>query len=113
MANIAGATDILPGAVSEVVTKSGGVSVPGGSRIAAIIGEGSTDEVVVSQAVGGGQDGLNSSYTSTSGADGRHFQLTGYPIISNRTTLFKNGEPLNGLESIIDSSSFSCASVIK
>jgi hypothetical protein len=105
MANIPGAT--LPGVFTDVVTQSRGVSVPGGSRIAAIIGEGSTDETIVPQAVGGGQDGLNSSYTGTTGRDGRHFQLSGFPLVSNRTTLFKNGIPLRGLEASIDSNSFS------
>jgi len=75
MANIPGATNILPGVVTDVVTDSRGLSLGGGLRIAALIGEGSTDETVVSSALGGGLDGLNSSYTSTTGADGRHFQL--------------------------------------
>lgn len=106
MANIPGANNVLPGVFTDIVTQSRGVSLPGGTRLAAILGEGSTDEVIVSQAVGGGKDGLNSSYSSTSGADGRHFQLTYYPLISNRVTLFKNGIPLVGLESLIDTSSF-------
>jgi hypothetical protein len=106
MANIPGATNVLPGVFTDVITQSRGVSVPGGSRIAAMIGEGSTDETIVSQAVGGGQDGLNSSYTGVTGRDGRHFQLSNFPLISNRTTLFKNGIPLVGLESLIDSNPF-------
>ncbi len=107
MANIPGANNILPGVVTDVITQSRGVAVPGGSRIAAMIGEGSTDETIVSQALGGGQDGLNPSYTGVTGADGRHFQLGSFPLISNRTTLFKNGIPLVGLESLIDSNPFS------
>lgn len=107
MANIPGLTNVLPGVITDVVTQTRGVAIPGGSRIAAIIGEGVTDEVIVSQALGSGQDGLNSNYTSTSGADGRHFRLTNYPIISNRTTLFKNGVPLVGTESLIDNAVFS------
>jgi Phage tail sheath protein. len=107
MANIPGATNALPGVFTDVITQSRGVSVPGGSRIAAIIGEGSTDETIVSQANGGGQDGLNSTYTSTTGRDGRHFQLLNFPLVSNRTTLFKNGVPLKGLESLIDGNPFS------
>ncbi len=107
MANIPGATNILPGVVTDVITQSRGVAVPGGSRIAAMIGEGSTDETIVSQALGGGQDGLNSSYTGVTGRDGRHFQLLSFPLVSNRTTLFKNGIPLVGLESLIDSNPFS------
>lgn len=109
MANIPGATNVIPGVFTDVITQSRGVSVPGGARIAAMIGEGSTDETIVSQALGGGQDGLNPSYTNTTGSDGRHFQLSNFPLISNRTTLFKNGIPLVGLESLIDSNPFSNA----
>lgn len=107
MANQPGGTGLLPGVTTDVITQSRGVSIPGGSRVTAMIGEGSTDEVIVSQANGGGNDGLNSSYSSTSGADGRHFQLTNFPLISNRTTIFKNGIPLVGLESLIDNNPFS------
>lgn len=107
MANIPGANNVLPGVFTDIVTQSRGVAVPGGSRLAALIGEGSTDEVLVAQAVGNGNDGLNSSYSSTSDADGRHFKLTYFPVISNRVTLFKNGIPLTGLESVIDSNAFS------
>jgi hypothetical protein len=107
MANIPGASNVLPGVFTDVVTQTRGVAIPGGARLAAIIGEGVTDETIVAQALGGGQDGLNPSYTSTSGADGRHFRLTSFPIISNRTTLFKNGVPLVGTESVIDNNPFS------
>lgn len=109
MPNFPGSTGVLPGVFTDVITQSRGVSVPGGSRIAAIIGEGSTDETIVSQALGGGQDGLNSTYTGTTGRDGRHFLLSLFPLISNRTILFKNGIPLVGLESLIDSNAFSNA----
>lgn len=107
MANIPGATNVIPGVFTDVITQSRGVSIPGGSRIAALIGEGSTDETLIAQANGGGNDGLNPSYTSTTGSDGRHFQTLNFPVISNRTTLFKNGIPLVGLESLIDSNPFS------
>ncbi len=106
-ANIPGATNVLPGVFTDVVTQSRGVSIPGGSRIAAIMGEGAADETLVSQALGGGVDGFNPTYTSVSGADGRHFQLGTYPVISNRTQLFKNGIPLVGTEELISSGSFS------
>ena len=98
MANIPGATNALPGVFTDVITQSSGVALPGGSRVVAMIGQGSTNETIVSQAAGGGTDGLNSSYTSNSGADGRHFALANFPLISNRTTIFKNGVPLVGLE---------------
>jgi hypothetical protein len=99
MPNIPGAPTALPGPYTDVITQSRGVSIPGGARIPTIIGEGSTDEVVVSSANGGGKDGLNSTYTSTTGQDGRHFQLQNYPLISNRTTVYRNGTPLTGVES--------------
>lgn len=106
MANQPGGAGILPGVTTDLITQSRGTSIPGGSRVAAMIGEGSTTETVVSQAIGGGADGLNPSYTSTSGADGRHFQLSNANLISNRTIVFKNGIPLVGLESLIDSNTF-------
>src|SRR5579859_5023910 len=103
MPNIPGATNALPGVFTDVVTQSRGVNVPGGLRIAAIIGEGSASETIVASAQGGGLDGLNASYTSVTGADGRHFQLQNFPLISNRTTVFKNGIPLVGVEGTITS----------
>ncbi len=107
MPNFPGGAGALPGPFTDVITQSRGIAVPGGLRVAAMIGEGSTDETIISQATGGGNDGLNSSYSSTTGADGRHFQLGAFPLISNRTTLFKNGIPLVGYESLIDDNAFS------
>lgn len=106
MANIPGATQVLPGVITDVVTQSTGASVPGGVRIAAIIGEGARSEIIVASANGGGNDGLNPTYTSTSGSDGRHFLLDFSPIVSNRVTLFRNGVTLVGLQEAIDSNSF-------
>lgn len=110
-ANIPGATNVTPGAYSLVETIPNGVAVPGGLRLAALIGEGARRETIVSSALGGGNDGLNSSFTSTNNSDGRHFQLSNAPIISNRLTLYKNGVTLTGLESdnfhITGSSTFS------
>jgi len=107
MPNIPGATNVLPGPFTDVITQSAGVTIPGGSRVVAMIGQGSTNETIVATALGGGLDGLNPSYTSSSGADGRHFQLSNFPLISNRTTLFKNGLPLVGTEELIDNNPFS------
>jgi hypothetical protein len=107
MANISGATNALPGAFTDVITQSRGVSIPGGTRLAAIIGEGSTDQTLISTASGGGRDGLNSTYSSATGADGRHFVISSAPLVARRTTLYKNGIPLVGLESLIDSDPFS------
>ncbi len=97
----------LPGVSTDIVTQSRGASIPGGIRIAAIIGEGAKSEVVVASAVGGGADGFDSTYTSTNGQDGRHFILSSFPIISNRTSLFKNGVPLVGTEEPISGTTFS------
>lgn len=107
MANFPGGSGALPGVYTDTITASRGVSIPGGNRVAAIIGEGSTDETLISQALGKGLDGLNPSYTSTSGSDGRHFQMSNFPYVKNRTTIFKNGIPLVGYEGVINSSSFS------
>lgn len=110
MANIAGATSILPSVVTDVVTQSSGASVPGGLRIASIIGEGARSEVLVSSANGNGNDGFNPAYTSTtSGSDGRHFLTLNAPIVSNRSQLFRNGIPLIGLEAKITNTAFSNA----
>jgi hypothetical protein len=98
MANIPGASNITPSVIAEIRARSKGSAVPGGLRLAAIIGEGARVERLVSAAVGGGYDGLNPTYTGTNGQDGRHFKLTYVPVISNRTTLYKNGLPLVGLE---------------
>lgn len=105
MPSIPGVT--LPGVYSETITDSRGVSIPASNRVPAILGEGSTDETIVSSAVGSGKDGLNSSYTSTSGSDGRHFQLSAYPLIKNRTSVYRNGVKLTLLEAQIDGNSFS------
>lgn len=105
--NIQGAPDAIPGVYDVIETQSTGAAVPGGIRIAAIIGEGSTSETIISAALGGGKDGFDPTYTSTSGADGRHFKLSSASVVSNRTQLFRNGLPLKGLEALIDSNSFS------
>lgn len=98
MPSIPGATNINPGVVVQEVTQSSGVAIPGGSRVVAMIGQGSTSETIISQAQGGGLDGLNPTFTSSSGSDGRHFALANYPLVTNRTTIFKNGQPLTVLE---------------
>lgn len=103
MANIPGATNALPGPFTLVQTTSAAVAIPGGSRVTAMIGQGQTNETIIAQAQGGGTDGLDPTYTTTAGADGRHFLLSQSPIVPNRTTLFKNGIPLVGMESTITS----------
>ena len=107
MPNFPGATGARPGPYAETVTTSTGTSVPGGQRLAVLVGEGSRVERLISSAVGGGHDGLNPSYSSSNGSDGRHFALRIFPIISNRTVLFKNGVPLVGHEESITGTTFS------
>jgi hypothetical protein len=106
MANFPGSQNAIPGVFTQVDTLSRGVSIPNGIRLGALIGEGARIETLISGANGHGNDGVNSTYTSTNGRDGRHFQLSNAPLISNRTTLYKNGIPLVGLEDTIDFSSF-------
>lgn len=105
--NFPGAGNAVPQVVTNVETLVSGVSVPSGTRLAVILGEGHRNETLVSSAVGGGSDGFNSSYNSTSGSDGRHFLLgrgvvSVAPVVQNRTRLFKNGVELTVLEGTID-----------
>lgn len=109
--NIPGAAGVNPGVYSETRTLQRGVSVPIGLRLAAIIGEGEKEEVLVGSARGAGNDGFNSSFTSATGSDGRHFLLgrgqeVVAPVIVNRSSLFKNGIPLVLLEDGIDDNAF-------
>lgn len=111
MSNIPNDPNALPGAYSQTQTIQQGVSVPVGDRTAVIMGEGLQEEVLVTSAKGKGQDGFNSTYTSTKGSDGRHFLLgrgvgSVAPVVVNRSRLFKNGIELNLLEAVIDSNPF-------
>lgn len=106
-ANIPGGGEILPSVVTNIETQSSGASVPGGVRVAAIIGLGSRSETLVTSARGDGDDGLNSDYSSSTDSDGRHFLLGTVPIISNRAKLYKNGILLSGVEAQIDNNTFS------
>jgi len=106
MANIPGISGyIQPGAFARdrVVTKA--VSIPGGLRIAAIMGEGISEEVLVESAAGNGQDGSSACSPSSSG-DGRFFQLSNFPVVSGRTEILLNGTQLYGVEQEIDDSGF-------
>lgn len=106
MPNFPGSDNAVPGTFVEVVTLSRGVSVPSGTRLAVLMGEGAREEIIVSSAVGGGADGIGSDCTDTGTKDGRHFQLSLFPVTSNRTRLFKNGIELNVLEDTIDDNPF-------
>jgi len=107
MVSIKGVNFANPGVFSEGSVVSSGVSIPSNNRVLCVLGEGRRREVVVNYAAGSGQDGLDSTYTTTTGADGRHFQLDNIALVSNRTTLTKNGITLTGLEQAISSSTFS------
>jgi hypothetical protein len=111
MPNFPGSQNASPGVYTDVVTVSRGANVPGGVRTAVLMGEGLKTERLVASAVGGGSDGFNPTYSGTNGADGRHFLLTGAPLISNRLTLFKNGIPLTGFEQAFSSTSGSFSSL--
>jgi len=107
MANIPGINGyVQPGtfARDRVVTR--GVSIPGGLRVACIMGEGLKEEMVVESAFGGGQDG-SSSCSPTGNGDSKYFQLAESPVVSGRTKLFLNGTELYGTEGVVDESSFS------
>ena len=111
MANIEGANTVVPGTYSTTRTIQRGVSVPIGLRTALIMGEGLKEEVLVGSANGGGNDGWDSTYTSTTGQNGRRFLLGSgqdvvAPVVLNRSRLFKNGAELALLESVIDSNTF-------
>jgi len=107
MPNFPGDNNALPGVYTLVETFSSGLSIPTGVRLAAIIGEGQRRETIIAQANGNGNDGFDPSFSGPNGSDGRHFLLSAAPIVSNRTTLFRNGVPLDGTEGAIDGSSFS------
>lgn len=106
MANLPSGASTLPNVTTLIQTNSQGTSVPGGTRLAMLVGHGAKSEVIVASAVGSNNDGLNPTFTSTTGRDGRHFSLKNAPVISNRTQLFKKGIPLVGLEEVPDSSAF-------
>lgn len=106
MVNIPGAGNGIPGVYTKVETVSRGVSVPSGTRLAVLMGEGAREEVIISDAVGGGNDGIGTNCSTTGTKDGRHFALSLAPVISNRTRLFKNGVELTVLEDTIDANTF-------
>lgn len=99
MANIPGISGpVNPSVFSRDQIRTTGVSLPGGSRVLAIIGEGRREETITSSAVGGGHDGLSPDYSGNANPDGRHFALSQSPVVVNRTTLLLNGVPLTGFE---------------
>jgi len=101
MINVPGVNYSNPSVKAESVVVSSGVSIPANNRILCIIGEGARREVLVSYASGNGQDGLDSTYTTTTGRDGRRFLFGVYPVQAKRTVITKNGITLTGLEEAI------------
>lgn len=107
MANIPGINGyVQPGtfARDRVVTR--GVSIPGGLRVACIMGEGLKEEVIVDSAYGNGQDG-SADCSPTGNGDSKYFQLAESPVVVGRTRIFLNGTELYGTEGLVDGSSFS------
>lgn len=79
-----------PGSYSEVLLRSGPVSLPGGPTAIAICGRGRREESVVSRAVGGGKDGAPENFDPANSPDGRHFVLSYYPVVPGSLELFLN-----------------------
>ena len=96
----------IPKVVARDRVVSRGTSIPGGLRLPAIIGEGLREEVLVSSAVGDGQDG-NSSCSPTGDGAGRFFSLSVSPVENGRTELRLNNTLLYGVEDEIDENGFS------
>lgn len=109
MANIPGLSGgtVMPNVYSRVQTLTRAVSIPGGLRTLAIVGEGVREEVVVESAQGGGKDGFDPTFTQESDEYGRFFQLANTNLIENRTSLLLNGSTLRVLEASLDGSAFS------
>jgi len=98
MPNIPGISGYTqPGVFARDRVVSRGVSIPGGIRIACIMGEGIREELVVANAAGSGADG-NATISPTGSGDGRYFSLASSPVISGRTELYLNGSILYGQE---------------
>jgi hypothetical protein len=70
------------------------------------MGLGESEETLILSAEGGGQDGVNPDYAGANAPDGRHFELSKTNLTPKRTTIFKNGIPLGGIEEIITTQPF-------
>jgi hypothetical protein len=97
---------VSPSTYSRVRTLRRSVSIPGGLRITCIIGLGEAVETVILSAEGGAADGVNPDYAASNAPDGRHFELAKTALISQRTTILKNGIPLSGFEGTISTNAF-------
>lgn len=107
MANIPGINSYTqPDAFARDTVNSTSASIPGGLRVACVIGEGLRQEAIVYQAIGGGADG--STLASPDGTlSGRFFALKNYPVVSGRTEVYLNNVLLRGIEQEIDDAGFS------
>lgn len=106
MANIPGLSGFQqPGTFARDRVISRGVSIPGGLRIPCIMGEGLREETVVEAALGDGRDG-DDDCSPTGSGDSKYFSLRFAPVVSGRTELFLNGNPLRGFEDEIDELAF-------
>jgi hypothetical protein len=106
MANIPGISGyVQPGTFARDRVITTGVSIPGGIRIACIMGEGLREEVIIEAAAGNGQDG-SSECSPTGNGDSKYFMLAQSPVISGRTKVYLNGTELYGTEQAIDDASF-------
>lgn len=108
MPNIPGTSGgyVSPNVYTRVRTLRRSVSLPGGLRIACIVGLGESVETVVLSALGSGLDGVNPDYAAATSPDGRHFELAKTSLISQRTTILKNSIPLTGIEQTITTAAF-------
>ncbi len=108
MANIPGISGtVQPSVFTRVRTMSRAVSIPGGLRILAIVGEGLREEILVDSAIGGGADGFNPTFTAASDSYGRFFKTSKTNLVVNRSELYLNGSQLRLLEGVIDGTAFS------
>lgn len=97
---------VQPDTFVRVRTIRRALSIPGGLRIACVMGLGESVEDVVTDAKGGGADGVNSDFAGSNDPDGRHFQLSRTNYVPNRTTVLLNDIPLSGVEETITTSAF-------
>lgn len=100
-ANIENGSDLGPGAYSKTETVSSGVSVPTSGRVPVLMGEGLSEKILVGSANGGGNDGFDSTFSNTTNANGRYFLVGDYPLIENRSSLYKNGSLLTLTEGTV------------
>lgn len=106
MANIPGISGyVQPGVHARDRVISQGVSIPGGTRIVCIIGEGLKERVLVASAVGGGADGSDDC-SPTGDAGGRFFDTGATSLVSGRTEVYVNENLLYGTEDTIDANAF-------